>query len=149
MIYICILTLIFAILTFIGYNTIKSKIEDWSKDGFFTFYISGDDEGNDEIDVVNAKLKAEYDNDGSYGCSQHYAWIKVNSKKEAECIIAYLHSEIISFLRKATQWTASWSRPILDRIPDIPKNKVMNNEEIFKFFGLTSDEIAYIEGTIK
>jgi hypothetical protein len=89
-------------------------------------------------------MKAEYDGDGDYGCSQHYAWIEVKNKREADAIIAYLNSDIIGWLRKVTHWSASWSRPILDMIPAISTNIVPTNEFIYKTFGINGAEQEHI-----
>jgi hypothetical protein len=94
---------------------------------------------------ISSAMKAEYDGKGEYGCSEHYAWIEVKNETEAKLIISYLHSDLISFVRKATQWTASWSKPILDKLPQIPLNKEMNNQEIYQYFGLTKEEVKYVE----
>ncbi len=98
---------------------------------------------------ISSAMKAEYDENGEFGCSQHYAWIKVNSKEEAESLICFLNSKIISFVRKATQWTASWSKPILQRISKVPLNQKWTDEELYSFFKITKEEKEYIESIVK
>jgi hypothetical protein len=95
---------------------------------------------------ISSAMKAEYDGNGDYGCSQHYAWIEVKNKHEADSIISYLNSDIIRWLRKVTHWSASWSRPILDMIPSISTNTVPTNESIYETFHINSLEQEYIRG---
>ena len=97
---------------------------------------------------ISSSMKAEYDGNGKYGCSQHYAWIKVENKKEGDAVISFLNSEIIKWLRRVTHWSASWSRPILDLIPNIPKNKCYTNKEIYKIFDISDNEQKHIQKSL-
>lgn len=97
---------------------------------------------------ISSSMKAEYDGGGKYGCSQHYAWVEVLNKKEGDAVISFLNSEIIKWLRKVTHWSASWSRPILDMIPNIPKDKCYTDKEIYKMFDVSNDEQNHIRKSL-
>jgi hypothetical protein len=98
---------------------------------------------------ISSSMKAEYDGQGDFGCSQHYAWIEVGSKEEAENLIYFLNSKIITFIRKSTQWTASWSKPILKKMPKVPLNIKWTNKMLYDFFKLNKEEKEYIEKIVK
>ena len=96
---------------------------------------------------ISSAMKAEYDPIGGFGCSEHYAWVEVESQKQAEAVVSFLHSDVISFLRKSTQWTASWSKPILDKIPAIPLDKTLSQIETYDYFGFDKEERALIQNS--
>jgi hypothetical protein len=49
-------------------------------------------------------------------------------------------------LRKATQHA---NRGVYAFVPDIPLNRTWTDEKLYERYGLRSDEIAFIESTVK
>jgi site-specific DNA-methyltransferase (adenine-specific) len=73
---------------------------------------------------------------------------RFDNKKKAELLAAYLRTRFVRFLvslRKATQDAA---KDVYAFVPDIPLTREWTDEALYKRYGLTKDEITYIEFTV-
>lgn len=70
--------------------------------------------------------------------------------KYKKCLKSILDSKIIRFWNKIHRYNASLYVKFLNRItiPEL-RNKIFNNQELYKFYDLTQEEIEYIESQIK
>ncbi len=82
-------------------------------------------------------------------CTQTYLFFYVGSKKEAISLNSYLRTRFFRFLvslRKITQdagrWTYTW-------IPQQAWDRTWTDEALYKKYGLTKDDIAFIESSIR
>ena len=80
-------------------------------------------------------------------CNQSYIIFEVKTEKEAESLLSYMKCKLPNFmlsLRKISQHineaTCKW-------IPLPPLNKEWNDEEVYKYFKLSEDEIKLIKET--
>jgi Eco57I restriction-modification methylase len=71
------------------------------------------------------------------------------SENEAINLIAYLKSKPIrAYLRTVKGWKAKMGHRIINLVPRIDLTRAWTDAELYEYFDLTSDEIAYIEATI-
>jgi len=80
--------------------------------------------------------------------SKSYVVIPVDSEQEAQSLVSYMNTKFCNFflsLRKKTQNikpdTCKW-------IPNIPLDRIWNDEELYNCFELTKEEIGLIENGI-
>ncbi len=72
-----------------------------------------------------------------------------DGEKPAQRYAAYLRTRFVRFLvslRKATQHA---NRSVYAFVPDIPLSLMWTDEKLYERYGLTSDEVAFIESTVK
>ena len=83
-------------------------------------------------------------------CSETYLVAgRFESKLEAERFAAYLRTRFVRFLvslRKATQHA---TKDVYAFVPDIPLDREWTDEKLYKRYGLTKDEIAFIESIVR
>lgn len=93
-------------------------------------------------------LKPFYD-DGKRGVGGHCFYCLVNDKEEGEKIIRLLNSNLYKFYIEVNKWSGFHNKAVLQDLPNILKHiDNLNNDEIYRFFGITEDEIKYIEDNI-
>jgi len=84
-------------------------------------------------------------------CSQSYLVLKTfNKKKECENFQVYFNTKFLRFILSLRAITQSISRDKFAWVPDMEDySKVWTDEELYKHFELTQEEIDYIESKIK
>lgn len=115
----------------IRYSKIKSKDFDkqkivWTLSGYF---------------------KPFYD-DGTLGTTEVCQYILVSNQKEAENILSYLDSKLYKFIITTGKWSGFLNGKVLASVPKL-QNKKWSDEELYQHFGLTQEEIDYIEANVK
>ena len=74
----------------------------------------------------------------------------VSSKREAEDMLAYIKSAPIQFLiSQQRTHHGVLNTSVIKRIPKIDLSRTWTDEELYQHFGLTQEEIDYIEATVK
>jgi site-specific DNA-methyltransferase (adenine-specific) len=82
-------------------------------------------------------------------CTETYVVAgRFDRKKTAELYATYLRTQFVRFLvslRKATQDAA---KDVYGFVPDIPLSRVWTDQALYKRYGLTEGEIAFIESIV-
>lgn len=78
-----------------------------------------------------------------------YTLTYVSSENEGYNLISYLKSSLCKFIYESTKTSRSLRTPQLKFIPRIDITRSWTDQELYKHFNLTQDEINYIEKTIK
>jgi site-specific DNA-methyltransferase (adenine-specific) len=83
-------------------------------------------------------------------CSETYVVAgRFDSEQTAELYATYLRTRFVRFLvslRKATQHAA---KHVYAFVPDLPLNREWTDGALYKRYGITNDEIAFIESTVQ
>lgn len=79
--------------------------------------------------------------------SESYISFNVNTKKEAESLLSYLQTRFANFLLKLRKITHNISENTCKWIPLPPLNKEWTDEEVYKHFKLSEDDIKLINDT--
>jgi hypothetical protein len=117
----------------IVYSNIKHPCSDLKK---VMFYMSG-------------PMYPFYD-DGEYGVTQHHGYIQVENEEQGLNLCSYLESKFIKYLLKQTVRHQAWDVPFIrDGIPAVPLTQKWPDEEIYRMFDLSPEQISYIESMVK
>jgi site-specific DNA-methyltransferase (adenine-specific) len=88
--------------------------------------------------------------DPSFGCAANAYFIEVTDEFEAENLIAYLKSKPIKISVKTLKHASCTnSKGLMNQLPMIDISRRCTDAELYAHFGLTQEEIDYIEATIK
>lgn len=83
-------------------------------------------------------------------CSETYLVAgRFSTEDEAERYAAYLRTRFVRFLvslRKATQHA---TRDVYSFVPDIPLDRTWTDEALYERYGITRDEVAFVESQVK
>lgn len=137
---------------FISRQQIKKNINYIDKDKVFIPGAGGS--GNDPYVLGKPELASK----GSV-CSQSYLFAAFNSKKESEVFIKYLKTKFFRILVSAMKISQSAPKrsycfvPLQDFTPnsDIDWTKSVHDidQQLYKKYGLTDEEISFIESKVK
>jgi hypothetical protein len=79
--------------------------------------------------------------------SESYISFNVNTKEEAESLLSYLQTRFANFLLKLRKITHNISENTCKWIPLPPLNKEWTDDEVYKHFNLSEDDIKLINET--
>jgi site-specific DNA-methyltransferase (adenine-specific) len=83
-------------------------------------------------------------------CTESYVVAgRFSSKAKAARYAAYLRTRFARFLVSLRKSTQDAARDVYGFIPDIPLDRTWTDAELYKRYGLTSDEIAFLESQVK
>jgi len=72
-----------------------------------------------------------------------------NSERSAQCYATYLRTRFVRFLVSLRKSTQHANRSVYAFVPDIPLTRNWPDEDLYKRYGLTKDEIAFIESMVR
>lgn len=73
---------------------------------------------------------------------------RFSSEKDATRYAAYLRTRFVRFLVSLRKQTQHATRDVYSFVPDIPLNRDWTDMALYKRYGLTADEIAFIESQV-
>ena len=86
-------------------------------------------------------------------CNGRVGLIECGSKEEAEKILpfykTYFESKLMRYVLLITRTSYALDSPQLSYIPKMPMNRTWTDEELYAHFGLTGEEVQYIEEQVK
>jgi len=97
--------------------------------------------------TLSGYFKPFYD-DGNIGTTEVCQYILVKDQVEAENILSYLNSKLYNFLIVTGKWSGFLNGKLICSLPKLA-NKKWTNNAIYKHFGLTQEEIDYVEANVK
>lgn len=74
-----------------------------------------------------------------------YVSFKVNSKYEAESLKSYLKTKLVNKLLSIRKISQTISKDTVKYIPNVALNKIWDDNDIYKYFNLTNEEIELID----
>lgn len=74
---------------------------------------------------------------------------RFDAETSAERYAAYLRTRFVRFLVSLRKYTQHANRGVYAFVPDVPLNRVWTDEALYKRYGLTRDEIAFIESMVR
>jgi hypothetical protein len=83
--------------------------------------------------------------EGVFGASQDVLYKVVGTYSEGQNLCSYLTSNIISFLMSQTTYAMNMSKLVIKKIPAVDLSREWTNEELYKHFGLTEEEVVHVE----
>lgn len=112
----------------IWYSTLKQDFSDkkkvmWGRSGY---------------------TKPFYD-DGVLGCTDLGYYVLVDNAEEGSNIVHNLNSKLFKYILTTARWSGFGNDKVFYSLPKLPKDTKLSDDEIYEMFGITNDEIQYIE----
>ena len=127
---------------YINRKDIKKNKHDIDKDKVFITGTGGS--GNDDIVLAQPELAPK-----NSVCSQSYLYATFKNKLEAENFIKYLKTKFFRILVSAMKITQSAPKRVYRFVPLQDFTEEWTDEKLYKKYGLTRDEIDFIECMIR
>jgi hypothetical protein len=100
------------------------------------------------IFTTSGYMKPFYD-PGTVGTSEICGFIPVKNATEGKRLVSYLSSKLIQFIVTTGKWSGFVNGDVVKLIPAIDLTRTWTDEELYKHFNLTQEEIDYIEANVK
>jgi len=101
--------------------------------------------GRDDVTILGEPVVAE----PGTACTETYLVIGVcSSEAEAEHLAAYMRTRFVRFLVSLRKITQNITRDSYRFVPVLPMNRLWKDEDLNKRYGITSDQISFIESMI-
>src|SRR5262249_49020300 len=82
-------------------------------------------------------------------CTQTYLFFHVASRKEANSLNSYLHTRFFRFLVSLRKITQHATRSTYTWVPQQAWDHIWTDEMLYKKYGLTKEDVAFIESRIR
>ena len=92
--------------------------------------------------------KVFYD-DGVLGGTDMVYYVLVSDKEEGENLTHNLSSKLIQYILRTAKWSGFGNEKVFKRLPNLPKNVKLTDEQIYDLFNLNNNERQYVEQNIK
>jgi len=92
-------------------------------------------------------LNPQFDN--NCNTSQHTFYLNVDNEFIAKRVIEILNSKPYKYVLNKTKFSGFYHGTVLKNIPKVDLSKSWTDEELYKYFNLTKEEIQKIEDTVK
>lgn len=82
---------------------------------------------------------------GTSGFTEVNQAIIVANQKEADAVYSYMNSKLYYFIVTTAKWSGFLNGKVFKMLPDLGKSVVYTDEDLYKLFGLTQQEIEVVE----
>jgi hypothetical protein len=83
------------------------------------------------------------------GVTQSFCYYLLKETENEDIVLHNINNIVFDYINECFRY-ANWnSVPLLRKLPELPFDKKMNDNEIFEYFGLTDNEVKVIKDTIK
>jgi site-specific DNA-methyltransferase (adenine-specific) len=95
------------------------------------------------------KYQCIIDDVGELGARESVSVLFLNNNEKGDFAERFFTSKLINFIMNTNQWTQYQLSQILNFIPVEDFSQDWNDSKIYKHFGLTQEEIDYVEANVK
>ena len=90
-----------------------------------------------------------FPDNGEYGLGYQAEVIELSDNENTVFAMNYLTSKLVSFILKFKPWIPQPDYALLEMLPSVDFSKDWTDDELYTHFGLTQEEINYIEANVK
>lgn len=83
--------------------------------------------------------------DGTYGTTDMGYYTVVNSKTEGENLAHNLNLKLMLYIFSTAKWSGFGNEIVFRNLPSLPVDRKLTDKELYDFFNLTTEEVAYVE----
>jgi hypothetical protein len=83
------------------------------------------------------------------GTSQSFCYYNLKSGEDKDIVLNNINNKLFDYINECFRYSNWNSVNILKKIPDLPLDKKLKDDEIYDFFSLTKNEISHINKIVK
>lgn len=83
--------------------------------------------------------------DGVLGGTDMVYFIRVDSQEHGQNLVHNLNSTLFRYIFKTARWSGFGNERVFAQLPELPVNERLDDRQIFELFGLSSEEVEYVE----
>jgi hypothetical protein len=86
---------------------------------------------------------------GENGGTDMVYFIRVSSPNEGQALAANMNSKLMKYIYKTAKWSGFGNERVFTALPDLPRDRSTSDDELFGYFGLTAEEVQYVEQSME
>lgn len=86
---------------------------------------------------------------GTLGGTDMVYFIRVATDAEGEALAANLNTKLFRYVYKTAKWSGFGNERVFSRLPDIPRDRTLTDHEMFQLFGISQEEVDYVERALE
>ncbi|WP_157071460.1 hypothetical protein [Curtobacterium ammoniigenes] len=86
--------------------------------------------------------------DGVLGGTDMAYYVKVTDSAEGQNLAANMNTQLLQYIYRTAKWSGFGNERVFSGLPDLPRDRVLDDREMFELFGLTDEEVAYVGGVL-
>jgi hypothetical protein len=75
-------------------------------------------------------------------------FVRVHDFHEAEILAHNLSLKLIYYISQTAKWSGYGNERVFAALPDLPRDRRLTDSELFEMFGLTGEEVDYVEASL-
>jgi len=99
--------------------------------------------GNKKVMWTRSGYTKPFYDDGVYGTTDMGYYVNVTDDQSGLALAHNLNSLLIKYILETAKWSGFGNEMVFKNLPELPLHK-MTDDEIFKHFSLTEEEITYV-----
>jgi hypothetical protein len=86
--------------------------------------------------------------DGVHGGTDMAYYVLADSAPEGLVLAANLNTELLQYIYRTAKWSGFGNERVFAGLPELPRDKVLSNDEMFAWFDLTEEEVRYVRESL-
>jgi hypothetical protein len=86
--------------------------------------------------------------DGLLGATDMAYLVRVAGRDEGEALVANLSSALLRYVLTTARWSGFGEAKVFEALPDLPRDRSLDDDEMFARFGLTDEEARHVRRTV-
>jgi hypothetical protein len=116
-----------------------------------TWYSSARQDWANELKVMwtRSGYTLPFFDPGELGGTDMVYFVRVASREEGQALAANMNLKLMKYIYKTAKWSGFGNEKVFAALPEIPRDIRMSDEELFRYFGLTAEEVQYVERSLE
>lgn len=85
---------------------------------------------------------------GELGGTDMAYFVRVSTAEEGRALAHNLNSELFHYIYKTARWSGFGNERVFSGLPDLPRDRMLDDDEIYSHFELTDDEVRYVRDSM-
>lgn len=86
--------------------------------------------------------------EGQYCVTDMAYYVLTETYAQAQTLAANMGLEVLQYIYKTAKWSGYGNERVFAALPDLPKDRVMTNNEAYELFDLTEEEVNYVKAAV-
>jgi len=86
---------------------------------------------------------------GVYGGTDMAYYVLVPDDESGLNLLSNLNTKLMKYILKTAKWSGFGNEKVFKRLPNLPKNVKLTDDQIYDLFNLSNNERQYVEQNIK
>lgn len=86
---------------------------------------------------------------GILGGTDMVYFVRVDSEAEGVALASNMNLQLMQYIYRTAKWSGFGNERVFTSLPRLPRDRALTDIEMFELFGLTAEEVAYVEAALE